>query len=50
MGTDLPFNPDQYLADGVRQGSNTEIQLMRVNCRWASQCGKPCPNFESLRP
>lgn len=43
MGNDLPFNPDEYLRDGVRPGSPTERHILRVNCRWGSQCGKPCP-------
>lgn len=43
MGNDLPFNPLDYVADGLELGSPTELQILRVNCRWASVCGTPCP-------
>lgn len=39
----MPFNPDDYERDGLRLGSPTEVQLLRLNERWATRCPLPKP-------
>lgn len=50
MGADLPFNPNRYLADGVKPGSDTEKQMLRINGRWCVQRGIKCPSLDTILP
>lgn len=38
FGAELPFDPDQYRADGVTPGSATEFKLQRLNEIWRVEC------------
>lgn len=38
VAAELPFHSTQFFADGVRHGSNTHKQMIRLNERWEAAC------------